>query len=295
MCRRQNVQDSSNTESIKQVPEFLLWWFHQPQTEVKAANDLHEGTDALSLWRLKSNWVDPKRRSFSLEKMNISNLPRISSMFFLVIFLATIDLSLQQLQSLKDAESVPLGGTVTLSCRYTLGGIANGNHPWWAQQHPGKPPRLLFYNTNIKVSDVPARFSASKSGNVMSLTITGASAEDGAMYYCCLNPNMIDRILYPFHPQGSSIQQLQSLKDSDFVAQGGTITTSCRYDNLSLQQLQSLKDAESVPLGGTVTLSCRYSTEIINDNNYPWDQCPAAVKPEEFRICSCTWHSHHVL
>ncbi|ETE61833.1 hypothetical protein L345_12411, partial [Ophiophagus hannah] len=85
--------------------------------------------------------------------------------------------NLQQLQSLRDPESVPLGGTVTISCRYSTV-IADGNYPWWAQQHPGKPPRLLFYNTNIKISDVPAR-----SGNVMSLTITGALAEDEALYY----------------------------------------------------------------------------------------------------------------
>uniref|UniRef100_A0A8C5RWZ4 Ig-like domain-containing protein n=1 Tax=Laticauda laticaudata TaxID=8630 RepID=A0A8C5RWZ4_LATLA len=117
----------------------------------------------------------------------MSYLPRISSMFFLILFLATMDLSLQQLQSLRDPESVPLGGTVTISCRYSTV-IADGNYPWWAQQHPGKPPRLLFYNTNIRISDVPARFSVSKSGNVMSLTITGALAEDEAIYYCCLNP-----------------------------------------------------------------------------------------------------------
>ncbi|KAK9391591.1 hypothetical protein NXF25_017980 [Crotalus adamanteus] len=109
-------------------------------------------------------------------------------MFFLVIFLGTIDLSLQQLQSLKDAESVPLGGTVTLSCRYSTGIINDNNYPWWAQQHPGKPPRLLVYQTSVKPSNVPARFSGSKSGNVMLLTITGASAEDEANYYCCLNP-----------------------------------------------------------------------------------------------------------
>ncbi|KAL7986490.1 hypothetical protein Chor_011656 [Crotalus horridus] len=120
--------------------------------------------------------------------MNVSNLPRTSSMFFLVIFLATIDLSLQQLQSLKDAELVSLGGTITLSCRYSTEIINDNNYPWWAQQHPGKPPRLLVYQTNVKPSNVPAGFSGSKSGNVMSLTITGALAEDEAMYYCRLNP-----------------------------------------------------------------------------------------------------------
>uniref|UniRef100_A0A670ZPX4 Ig-like domain-containing protein n=1 Tax=Pseudonaja textilis TaxID=8673 RepID=A0A670ZPX4_PSETE len=86
-------------------------------------------------------------------------------------------------QSLKDQESVPLGGTVTISCRYSTV-ITNGNYPWWAQQHPGKPPRLLFYNTNIRISDVPARFSVSTSGNTMSLTITGTLVEDEATYYC---------------------------------------------------------------------------------------------------------------
>uniref|UniRef100_A0A8C6VJ80 Ig-like domain-containing protein n=1 Tax=Naja naja TaxID=35670 RepID=A0A8C6VJ80_NAJNA len=119
--------------------------------------------------------------------MNVSYLPRKSSMFFLVLFLVTIDLSLQQLQSLKDPESVPLGGTVTISCRYSTGIISDNNYPWWVQQQPGKSPHPLVHHTSVKPSDVPARFSGSRSGNVMSLTITGALAEDEALYYCCVH------------------------------------------------------------------------------------------------------------
>ncbi|XP_060539764.1 uncharacterized protein LOC132709621 [Pantherophis guttatus] len=242
--------------------------------------------------------------------MNVSYLPKISSMFFLAIFLATIDLSLQQLQNLKDPESVPLGGTVTISCRFSTGTIADGNHPWWAQQHPDKPPRLLFYNTNIKMSDVPARFSASKAGNVMSLTITRALAEDEALYYCCLNPGS------SWHSQQGAGKHLQShvqrtllvlkikspfaYRDAFFTPWGfkrDLTDASSRvfpsgssskfsimawilflflvlsFFEASIQQLQSLKNPELVAPGGTVTASCRYDGGVIGDNNYPvWVQ-----------------------
>ncbi|KAH0625601.1 hypothetical protein JD844_015183 [Phrynosoma platyrhinos] len=94
--------------------------------------------------------------------------------------------SVQQLQTLKDPESVAAGGTVTLSCRSNSGNIGDGNYPWWAQQKPGSKPRTLIYSTSSRPSDVPARFSGSRAGNVMSLTITEALAEDEGIYFCAM-------------------------------------------------------------------------------------------------------------
>uniref|UniRef100_A0A8D2KU09 Ig-like domain-containing protein n=1 Tax=Varanus komodoensis TaxID=61221 RepID=A0A8D2KU09_VARKO len=82
--------------------------------------------------------------------------------------------------------SKPLGGTVTLSCRYSRGAIPDGRWTWWAQQTPGGKPRTVMHTTNTRPSDVPARFSSSQYGNVMSLTITGVQPEDEATYYCSL-------------------------------------------------------------------------------------------------------------
>uniref|UniRef100_A0A8C6X406 Ig-like domain-containing protein n=1 Tax=Naja naja TaxID=35670 RepID=A0A8C6X406_NAJNA len=38
----------------------------------------------------------------------------------------------------------------------------------------------------------------------------------------------------------------------------------------SLQQLQTLKDPEFVAAGRTITLSCRYDGGNLGDGNYPW-------------------------
>uniref|UniRef100_A0A670JWZ2 Ig-like domain-containing protein n=1 Tax=Podarcis muralis TaxID=64176 RepID=A0A670JWZ2_PODMU len=92
--------------------------------------------------------------------------------------------SVQQLLTLKDPEFVAPGGTVTMSCRLDSV-IADSNYPLWVQKKPESKPQTLIHDTSVRPSDVPARFSGSRSGNVMSLTIMGALLEDEAIYYCC--------------------------------------------------------------------------------------------------------------
>ncbi|XP_034953993.2 immunoglobulin lambda variable 8-61 [Zootoca vivipara] len=102
------------------------------------------------------------------------------------ILASIIGPSVQQLQTLKDPEFVAPGGTVTMSCRFESGNIADGNYPLWIQKKPESKPWTLIHDTSIRPSDVPARFSGSRFGNVMSLTITGALPEDEAAYYCAV-------------------------------------------------------------------------------------------------------------
>ncbi|EMP42686.1 Ig lambda chain V-I region BL2 [Chelonia mydas] len=78
-----------------------------------------------------------------------------------------IGFSSQQLQSLRASELVSPGGTVTLSCSLSSGAIG-----------------VIMYHTSTRPSGIPARFTGSRSGNTMSLTITGALVEDDADYYC---------------------------------------------------------------------------------------------------------------
>lgn len=73
---------------------------------------------------------------------------------------------------------------MTLSCSLSSGAITDGNYPNWVQQRLGNVPRLIMSSTNTRPSGIPERFTGSRSGNTMSLTITGALVEDDADYYC---------------------------------------------------------------------------------------------------------------
>ncbi|KAK9405515.1 hypothetical protein NXF25_004289 [Crotalus adamanteus] len=108
----------------------------------------------------------------------------MACILLLFTILSSFGASIQQLQSLKDPDFVAPAGTITMSCRYDGGTITDNNYPRWIQQKSEQVPRLLIHSTSSRPSGVPARFSGSRSGNTMSLTITGALVEDEATYYC---------------------------------------------------------------------------------------------------------------
>ncbi|NWI84439.1 LV1 protein, partial [Pitta sordida] len=70
--------------------------------------------------------------------------------------------------------------TVRITCS---GG--NGDSGWYQQKVPGSALVTVIYeNTKRPPSNVPSRFSGSKSGSTATLTITGVQVEDEAVYYC---------------------------------------------------------------------------------------------------------------
>ncbi|XP_071880640.1 immunoglobulin lambda-like polypeptide 1 isoform X11 [Anas platyrhynchos] len=82
-------------------------------------------------------------------------------------------------------KSVNPGDTVQITCS---GGSAAGDgkywYGWYQQKTPGTGPVTVIYSNDKRPSDIPSRFSASTSGSVSTLTITGVQAEDEAVYYC---------------------------------------------------------------------------------------------------------------
>uniref|UniRef100_A0A8C9KXL6 Ig-like domain-containing protein n=1 Tax=Serinus canaria TaxID=9135 RepID=A0A8C9KXL6_SERCA len=73
-----------------------------------------------------------------------------------------------------------VGETVTITCS----GINTNNYGWYQQKVPGSGPVTVIYNNDKRPSDIPLRFSGSKSGSTGTLTITGVQAEDEAVYFC---------------------------------------------------------------------------------------------------------------
>ncbi|NXB50728.1 LV1 protein, partial [Leucopsar rothschildi] len=84
--------------------------------------------------------------------------------------------------SLSQPSSMPanVGETIKITCS----GSSYGNYGWFQQKVPGSGPVTVIYQNDKRPSDIPSRFSGSKSGTTATLTITGVRAEDEAVYFC---------------------------------------------------------------------------------------------------------------
>ncbi|KFP07731.1 Ig lambda chain V-1 region, partial [Calypte anna] len=60
------------------------------------------------------------------------------------------------------------GDTVTITCSGTT-----NSYGWFQQKVPGSAPVTVIYGSSGRLSNIPSRFSGSRSGSTATLTITG--------------------------------------------------------------------------------------------------------------------------
>ncbi|NXP07294.1 LV1 protein, partial [Thinocorus orbignyianus] len=72
-----------------------------------------------------------------------------------------------------------VGDTVTITCSGFHSSSAVG---WYQQKVPGTGPVTVIYQNNQRPSNIPSRFSGSKSGSTGTLTITGVQPK--TIYFC---------------------------------------------------------------------------------------------------------------
>ncbi|XP_070618101.1 uncharacterized protein [Erythrolamprus reginae] len=177
---RERVQISCVTSSGRIGPGHSSWYQQKPGNAPKLLI-YGDGNRPSGIPGRFSGAVGSSRKTAFL---TISNVEAEDEADYYCLNFEERGASVQQLQNLKNADSVAPGGTVIMSCRYDGGTITNFNYPRWIQQKAEESPKLLIHSIDTRRSGVPARFSGSRSGNTMSLTITGALVEDEATYYC---------------------------------------------------------------------------------------------------------------
>ncbi|MCQ4033876.1 hypothetical protein FK513_27940, partial [Klebsiella pneumoniae] len=70
------------------------------------------------------------------------------------------------------------GETVEITCSGDSSDAGSYYYSWYQQKSPGSAPVTVIYDNTNRPSNIPSRFSGSKSGSTATLTITGVQAED---------------------------------------------------------------------------------------------------------------------
>uniref|UniRef100_A0A4W2FHJ5 Ig-like domain-containing protein n=1 Tax=Bos indicus x Bos taurus TaxID=30522 RepID=A0A4W2FHJ5_BOBOX len=90
---------------------------------------------------------------------------------------------------LTQPPSPPASMSPGQTARITCGGPSvGGENVEWHQQKPGQARALVTYGDDNRPTGVPDQFSGANSGNMATLTISGARAKDEADYYCQTSP-----------------------------------------------------------------------------------------------------------
>uniref|UniRef100_A0A8B9SK61 Immunoglobulin V-set domain-containing protein n=1 Tax=Anas platyrhynchos TaxID=8839 RepID=A0A8B9SK61_ANAPL len=85
---------------------------------------------------------------------------------FFPLFLPSPGSLVQAVITQPASKSVNPGDTITCSGSSSWYG-------WYQQKNPGSAPVTMIYDSTKRPSDIPSRFSASTSGSMNTLTITG--------------------------------------------------------------------------------------------------------------------------
>ncbi|NXK36852.1 LV1 protein, partial [Piprites chloris] len=69
--------------------------------------------------------------------------------------------------------SAKVGETIKITCSGGDGNYGCSDYGWYQQKVPGSGPITVIYWNDERPSNIPSRFSGSKSGSTATLTITG--------------------------------------------------------------------------------------------------------------------------
>ncbi|KAG8508304.1 LOW QUALITY PROTEIN: Immunoglobulin kappa variable 1D-43 [Galemys pyrenaicus] len=165
--------------------------------------------------------------------------------------------------------SLSPGEMTTISCKASQS--INKGYLAWYQQKPGQAPRMLIYAASSRPSDIPARFSGSRSGTDFTFTISSLEPEDSATYYCQQsfswyhsdNMKKISR-------RPTVLESVQAGQSVDMRAPAQLLSLLLLWlpgARCAIQVTQSPASVSASP-GDRVTLSCQASQSVSSYLNW---------------------------